>query len=632
LSVSDIREPQDLRLYAHYRDEQAFTQLFKSCSTAPADLAELGYQLVPGSEIVLRSGRFSVKDVSPRFVVLVGPDDKERKLSHRALLDLCPRILGINGAEETLLHRLRTALFEDRMVYLARRHAITPYLPGGRLHGIRPEDRSVRRWRDAYLANEREHKPGDLALFPGFEACGNFKSRIAPDVHAKLDELIATSYKKARGGHKASWLHKELITAKVRGEITGDLPTKRTIYRHCKKVSKYERLRATSGKRIASTHEPIHSGENIMGSPHGLRDWQIAHIDTTPLDLCTTHATQDTEIVKQSVCRMVDPFSGVMLATVLFGGAVKAMRIRDLILDCWRRHGRLPRIIVCDWGPEHNNAWLQKSCGFLGITLIYRPKSEPRKGAPIETTFSTTCRELIHNLDGNTQLLQKARLITKAMDPKQDTLWSSEDINLLLEDDLMLRNELPRQRKPSPEAIALATEKKFGPAPMSHLTSEQVRIGLLPFVDGPQRKVSDRGTVRCFKKTFHSTQLEKFAGQAVDLRHDPKVPGVVHAIPPRGRRVIECHLYNLSGPADDIILEAELIDQKSLGADQFKNVSEADRRRAEIVAAVNAAQDSMREGKSDRRRKRPTRAATATPATPKTDTTNLLKFTLIPNA
>lgn len=49
----------------------------------------------------------------------------------------------------------------------------------------------------------------------------------------------------------------------------------------------------------------------------------------------------------------------MILASGLFGGSVKAIRIIELIWDCWQRNAQLPRIIVCDWGSEHNNTWLR---------------------------------------------------------------------------------------------------------------------------------------------------------------------------------------------------------------------------------------------------------------------------------
>lgn len=629
LSTSDMTRPQELRLYSHPLDEQAFVLLLNSCSSTPADLTELGYQLVVGAEIALKHGNYTVTDVSPRFVRLKGPDGNERSLSHRALLDLRPRIRGIQGAEENLRSRYRKAAFADRLVYLSRRTAITPYLPGGRLAGIRPNDRSLRRWRDAFLDDERNGLEGDLAIFPNISKCGNSVPRIDDDVLEKLRELKGSkSYKKEGGGHKVSWVRLQLIAAKIRGEIRGEIPHERTIYRHCRQVPKYEHAYATTGKRGAEPFAPIYPASKAMGSPHGQRNWQSAHVDTSELDLSLAHPDQDTKILKYSVCRMRDPFSGEILAEVYFEGSPNAMTIRELMMDCWRVHGNLPKTLICDWGSEHKNTWFEKSCASLRITIIYRPKSDPRKGAPVETSFSTQCRQLIQNLEGNTQLLQRARLITKAMDPKQFTRWTPEDLILLLEDDLFLRNELTRQRKPSPVAIASAADLKFGPAPLPSFTEKQVRTALLPFVTR-QHKVSKRGTVQCFKKTYHSRELEEFAGQWVNFRSDPDDKSIIYVIPPRRRRSIECHAIDVSGPTADIVAVAERLDSERLGSGPFENATASDARRAILVDHVDAAEESMGAAQTAKRRQRPAKAQMSEP---KIDKSKLLNFTLTPNA
>lgn len=628
LTKSDLTRPQELRLYAHPLDEQAFACLLSSCSFTPADLSELGYQLVPDAEIAMKHGNYTVTEVSPRLVRFKGSDGKERSLSHSALLALRPRIRGIQGAEETLRNRFRRASINDRVVYLHRRIAITPYLPGGRLFGIRPNNRTIRRWRDAFLNNERNGLEGDLALFPAISECGNSEPRIASDVLEKLRELRELSYKKAGGGSRASWVRLELIAAKLRGEIKGELPHERTIYRHCRQVPKYELLLATSGKRGANAFEPIYPTSGVMGSPHGQRNWQIAHIDTSELDVSLAHAEQATKLLKYSVSRMRDAYSGMILAEIYFEGSPNAMTIRELLLECWRLHGRLPKTLVCDWGSEHKNTWFEKSCAALGITINYRPKSDPRKGAPVETTFSVQTRQLLQNLAGNTRLLQRARLLTKAMNPTQFTLWPPEDIVQLLEDDLFLRNELTRQRKPSPAGIAAAADLKFGPAPLTNLSDMQVRTALLPFDTRP-RSVSKRGTVQCFGKTYHNRELEALAGMTVSIRYNPDDQNIIYVIPPRRRRTIECHVADISGPTADIIAEAQRLDEEKLGSGPFANASASDAHRAILVDHVNAAEKSMRAEKVATRSRR---SALTPAAAPIIDKSKLLNFPLTPKA
>jgi len=116
---------------------------------------------------------------------------------------------------------------------------------------------------------------------------------------------------------------------------------------------------------------------------------------------------------------MVDAYDGRALAWVLTSENPSQLTIRALILDCVARHGALPAEIYCDFGSEHKNNWLEITMANLGVILDIRPKSGPRKGGPVESSFSVLCKELIHNLSGNTKLMKQARLVTKAVNPNQ---------------------------------------------------------------------------------------------------------------------------------------------------------------------------------------------------------------------
>ncbi|KAB2916775.1 MAG: transposase, partial [Dechloromonas sp.] len=358
------------------------------------------------------------------------------------------------------------------------------------------------------------------------------------------------------------------------------------------------------GKRMAEPYAPMFPPSSLLGSPHGQRTWMVTHVDTTVMDVSETHPNQDREISKSHLMKLVDAFSGEELAAHRFEGAPNAMCVRELLLHCYARHRRLPAAIVCDHGKEHKNTWLEKACALLGIILIYRPVSDPRKGSPVETTFSTLCRQLLHNLSGNTALLKQARLVTKAVDPRAFTLWSREEIDALLEEYLTLRNNLPRQRKPSPLAISRATDLKFGPAPLPNLSERQVREALMPLVPRFMRKVSKRGTIYCNKHTYHSTELEEFIGEYVEVRSEPLAKGIapeiVYAHPKGSRRTIECTRNDISGPSADLVAAAKVIDEQTLGPSPYPDVTSAEIAKAKFEAKIVSTEKRMRAKKAER--------------------------------
>lgn len=609
LSKADMEKPQELRLYNNPREELAHSILTGSTFAQPTDLKGLGYQLVEGAELHLKHNgklrQYIVHSLGKAAVTLRAGDNLI-KMSHTAMLDAGAKFTAIRGAASTVEARYRAASREDRLVYLHRRLSVTPYLPGGRLAGMPPDDRSVRRWRDAFLENERMGLPGDLALFPSIHERGNRACRMDQDVFDKLIELIKTKQLRptSAGSYTPTMIRNLLIAARENGEIKGRIPSLATVCHHCNRGRHYTKALIQGGKRFAEPFAPMFPPSSVLGSPHGQRTWMITHVDTTVMDLSEAHPNQDHEIRKSHLMKLVDAFSGEELAAHRFEGSPNAMCVRELLLHCFELHQRLPAAIVCDHGKEHKNTWLEKACALLGIILIYRPVSDPRKGAPVETTFSTLCKQLLHQLSGNTALLKHARLVTRAVDPRGFTLWSREEIDALLEEYLTLRNNLPRQRKPSPRAIARATDLKYGRAPLPNLSAPQVREALMPLVPRFTRKVSKRGTIYCNKHTYHSKELEEFIGENVEVRSEPLAngiaPEVVYAYPTGQRRTIECTLNDISGPSADIVAAAEGIDDLTLGKSPHDDVTPAEIMKAKFAAKIVSTEKRLRAKKAER--------------------------------
>src|SRR5438874_819705 len=66
-------------------------------------------------------------------------------------------------------------------------------------------------------------------------------------------------------------------------------------------------------------------------------------------------------------------------------------------------------------------------CTALG-RVLGRPGAQPRFGSVIERLFGTTNTEFIHTLRGNTQATQHPRLLTPAVDPTRQAIWSLADL------------------------------------------------------------------------------------------------------------------------------------------------------------------------------------------------------------
>lgn len=554
-SDANFTEPGTLRLYPTAQDEQAFHDFLEMNRPRPASLDELGYRLTQGALIEIGATQYSVTRLAGDHVVLSALDEPDLPLSFRELLDLRPRIGRIVNAEKTFELMFREGTPEDRRTYSFRKAAILPYLQGGQLAGQMPKCRKIRAWRDAYIRNCRNGRPGDEAIFPKFYRCGRKPRMLAPDVQAAFEKLVKEQYLTPKKRSHA-WFYRAL------GDAVGSdrLPKERMIRR---RLAAYDRHLVTlrqEGKRVAADSAPVFGDSPIFGSPNRDRSFVRAHIDSTPLDLSLPDEP------RQSLCKMVDGFDGRILAWVLEEGAPNAMTIRALILDCISRHGAIPAELTCDWGKEHQNLWIRKSLAHMNVVLDYRAKATPRQGSAVEGAFSILCAELVHNLEGQTHLMKRVRMLTQAVDPRQFALWRAADLQRLLSEYCDLRNDLPSTTRPSPNAIAQASAEKFGPAPRQFPSHDEMAELLLPLVKGGTRKVSKRGTIRHKGKTFGEIGMKRsllaHSEHKVEVRELPADPNTILVILQRPRKTVRLKCVNCSGPSADIIETAQRLDQR----------------------------------------------------------------------
>ena len=602
LSDADFTKPDELRIYATAQDEAAFYQYLQHARPRPANLEELGYRLKHGSLVEISGVDYKVTALSSTQVRLESEEGKILERSHRGLLDLKPRIGRIYNAEKTYELILQEAPIEHRLTQQVRKLRIEPYLPGGALHGERPVDHSVRRWLRLYEKAEALNLCGDEAIFPKFHESGRGKFKLPADVEADLTQLIEDHYLKPKAS-KAMWIWKLLL-----GKFgSSRLPSRDTILRRIKDGDPRKAAWKRGGKRMAEAFQSHHGDSPVWGSPHGNRSFEKAHIDSSPLDVRLNGEPG------HYLAKMVDPFDGRILAFVITKDAPSELTIRELLLDCVRRHGALPSYISCDFGSEHRTSWLQQSLAALAIRLDIRPKSDPTKGGPVESAFSALCAELVHNLEGNTHLLKRARMITKACHPDQFAIWTSADIRETVEEYVSLRNDLPRSGKPSPNDIAAACYQKFGPPPRNMPTVDELQLLLLPFVERETRKVSKRGVIKANNKRYgirgEQNILRRYAGKRLKVRVYPEDPNKIVVLLDSPRKSVHCVNLACSGPSQDIIDRANEIsrDRDAEATAAGKPVLTPEERKAQHATEVVRKEEELKKRKTRKRRaSRPT--------------------------
>ncbi|MBI4320945.1 MAG: DDE-type integrase/transposase/recombinase, partial [Chloroflexi bacterium] len=121
---------------------------------------------------------------------------------------------------------------------------------------------------------------------------------------------------------------------------------------------------------------------------------------------------------------LTDAFSRRFLAVYLTFDPPSYRSCMMVLRECVRRHHRLPQIVVVDGGPEFGSVYFETLLARYECTKKTRPAAQPRFGSVCERLFGTTNTRFVHNLVGNTQILQNVRQVTRAVDPKEHARWT----------------------------------------------------------------------------------------------------------------------------------------------------------------------------------------------------------------
>jgi putative transposase len=126
---------------------------------------------------------------------------------------------------------------------------------------------------------------------------------------------------------------------------------------------------------------------------------------------------------------LIDAYSRRILAVYLTFDAPSYRSCMMGLRICVQRFGRLPQALVVDGGKEFHSIYFDILLARYHCTKKTRPGAKPRFGSVIERLFGTTNTEFIFNLLGNTQASKQPRLLTRAIEPKRQAVWTLADLN-----------------------------------------------------------------------------------------------------------------------------------------------------------------------------------------------------------
>ncbi|WP_202925108.1 Mu transposase C-terminal domain-containing protein [Myxacorys almedinensis] len=170
------------------------------------------------------------------------------------------------------------------------------------------------------------------------------------------------------------------------------------------------------------------------------------HIDHTQLDIELVSSLQSLEPAHLSLDEidlqhplgrpwatfMVDAYSRRLLAVYLTFDAPSYRSCMMVTRICVQRFQRLPQMIVVDNGAEFHSHYFEQLLTYYICTKKHRPPAHARFGSVLERLFGTANTQLIHELQGNTQITRQVRQVTKAVNPRTLAVWTLPDLYTVL--------------------------------------------------------------------------------------------------------------------------------------------------------------------------------------------------------
>jgi putative transposase len=191
----------------------------------------------------------------------------------------------------------------------------------------------------------------------------------------------------------------------------------------CKRCDELESVKKRQGKRVAYQKGVIAQSLENDYPVHGTRPHEVCYVDHTIANLATV-SPGGVELGKPTLTVAVDGHTTHPRALVLSYDPPSARTVLLLLRDYVRRHGRLPRMLVCDNGKEFHSKELSLFCKLYGIDLRNRPPSMPRGGAMIERLLGAIEEEVLSHMEGNTRQMKDPRLVTATVNPFNRAVWT----------------------------------------------------------------------------------------------------------------------------------------------------------------------------------------------------------------
>lgn len=292
-----------------------------------------------------------------------------------------------------------------------------------RSDGIPPEscDRSQRKWRALYKRGEELYGSGFLGLIPRINQRGNRERRLDEAVIKIMDEVIDKHYAVVNGWSIAACWGTVTDRCKNLGLLS---PSEVAFRQQIKRRHQNELVVAREGEKAAYSDSEFYWHIDEGTPRHGERPFEIGHIDHTELDIQFRGSRKGEKMGKAWLSILIDAYTRMVLAWSILFDAPSYRSCMPLIRACIQQHGRIPKTIVVDKGPEFQSIYFETLLARVECHKKTRPGSKPRFGSVIERFFGMNNLQFVHCLRGNNVALQKPRSMSKSHDPRELSVWT----------------------------------------------------------------------------------------------------------------------------------------------------------------------------------------------------------------
>jgi putative transposase len=304
-----------------------------------------------------------------------------------------------------------------------RRYAIiSPVLSGESLLNCSIPARTVRDWVAKYRAARETLGCGYVGLLPRVQERGNRKPRLPEPVVKILDQFIDKEYENHKQKKKREVYGEFVNFCQSKGLLT--VPSYKTFVSAVNRRPRYEQVKKRKGERASYLHEPMYWELSYELPRHGDRPFEVVHIDHTLLDVELVDSQTRQHFGKPWATFLTDAFSRRLLAVYLTFDEPSYRSCMMILRECVHRYHRFPELVVVDWGPEFESVYFETLLARYECSKASRPKAKPRFGSVIERLFHTANTTFIHNLAGNTQVMKNVRQVTRAVNPREQAIWT----------------------------------------------------------------------------------------------------------------------------------------------------------------------------------------------------------------